>query len=87
LDLDCITHIKETIDKWELALRLAVIVNIIDYDTTRNFLEKILVNSVIRYWKNIGDTAKAVVFNDNNIANMITRAVETLKVKFVGEGQ
>jgi hypothetical protein len=49
LDLDCVTHIEEATDKWELALRLIVTVNKIDYDTLRNFLKKTLINSVSQY--------------------------------------
>jgi hypothetical protein len=33
------------------------------------------------------DTAKGAIFSDNDIGNMITRAIEALKVEFAGEGQ
>lgn len=37
LDIDCITNIKEAIDKWEITLRIAVAINKMDIEFGKTF--------------------------------------------------
>ncbi|GJW94617.1 hypothetical protein Tco_0174289, partial [Tanacetum coccineum] len=87
LDLDCVNNTKEAIDKWETALRTAVAINKMDIDTLKGFLERTLLNSALRFWQNISQSTKqTIIGTDNNLANIITRAVEALRLEFCGEG-
>lgn len=87
LDLDCVNNTEEAIDKWETALRTAVAINKMDKDILRGFLERTLLNSALRFWQNITEDTRNTIFeNDDNLANIITRAVEALRLEFCGEG-
>ncbi len=87
LDLDCVNNTEEAIDKWETAFRIAVSVNKMDIETIKGFLERTLLNSALRYWQNISPDAKQYIFNsDEDLANIITRAVEAFRLEFCGEG-
>lgn len=86
LDLDCTNNIEEVIDKWETTLRITITVNKMDYETAKHFIERSLVNSVLRFWQNINEGNKAIIFDtDNSILNLITRATEAIRLEFVGE--
>ena len=53
LNLDCVTNIEEAIDKWETAFRVTVSVNKMDIEIGKHFLERSLLNSVLRFWQNM----------------------------------
>ncbi|GJW94618.1 hypothetical protein Tco_0174290 [Tanacetum coccineum] len=87
LDLDCVNNTEEAIDKWETALRTTVAINKMDIYTLKGFLERILLKSALRFWQNISQSTKqTIIGTDNNLANIITRAVEALRLEFCGEG-
>jgi hypothetical protein len=87
LDVDCVNNTEEAIDKWETAFRIAVSVNKMDLDTIKGFLERTLLNSALRFWQNMHPDLKNTIFEMDNItANIITRAVETFRLEFCGEG-
>ncbi|GJY98856.1 hypothetical protein Tco_0516286 [Tanacetum coccineum] len=87
LDLDCVNNNEEAIDKWETALRTAIAINKMDIDTLKGFLERTLLNSALKFWQNISQSTKqTIIGTDNNLANIITRAVEALRLEFCGEG-
>ena len=44
-----VSNTEETIDKWETTLRLIATINKMDYDTTKGFIERTLVNSTLRF--------------------------------------
>ena len=76
----------EAIDKWETALRLVAAIYEMDYNTTKRFIEKTLVNSTLRFWKHLSIEIKNTIFSDNDSNNMITRAVEAFTLEFTGDG-
>ena len=49
LDLNCISNTEKTIDTWETALRLVTTINKMDYDTTKGFIERTLVNNTLQF--------------------------------------
>lgn len=58
-----------------------------DDESVKHFVERSLVNSALRYWQNLASETVATIFEtDKNIANIITRVVEVLKLEFCGEG-
>ena len=86
LDLDCVKNTEEAIDKWEIGLRLAVSINKLSYEESKGFLERSLVNSVSRYWKTLPEETKSIIFGEEqDINSMITRALELIRLEFVGE--
>ena len=53
-----------------------------DFTTTLSFLEKTLVNSASQFWKNLDEaTKKKVIGTDTNIANLISKVVETFRIE------
>ena len=56
LNLDCVTNVKEAIDKWETTFRVAISINKMDYEMAKVFTERTLVNSVLRFWKILDET-------------------------------
>ncbi|GJQ98094.1 hypothetical protein Tco_0009233 [Tanacetum coccineum] len=87
LDSDCVNNTEEAIDKRETALRTAVAINKMDTYTLKGFLERTLLNNALRFWQNISQNTKQTkIGTDSNFPNIITRAVEALRLEFCGEG-
>ncbi|KAL5834570.1 hypothetical protein ACOSQ4_014067 [Xanthoceras sorbifolium] len=87
LDLDCVSNVEEAIDKWETSLRIAVEINKMDFEITKRFLEKTLVNSASRFWQNMTEATKNVIFLADSPSQLITRAAEAFQLEFHGEGR
>lgn len=50
-----------------------------DYDRTNIVLEKTLVNSVIGYWRNLGEATRYSIYIYLVIGNIISKAVEVAR--------
>ena len=68
LDIDCTINTQEAIDKWETTLRISIAVNKMDFEISKLFLEKTLLNSVLRFWKNMSLETRNLIFMDDDIA-------------------
>jgi hypothetical protein len=56
-------------------------------EETKYFIERSLVNGALRFWQNLSEDSKKTIFeDDDNLANIITRASEAFRLEFVGEG-
>ena len=56
-------------------------INKMNFTTTLSFLKKTLVNSASRFWQNLDEATKQEVMGtDTNIANLISKAVETCRI-------
>ncbi|GKB79452.1 hypothetical protein Tco_0946347 [Tanacetum coccineum] len=87
IDLDCVNNTEEAINKWKTALGTAVAINKMDIDSLKGFLDRTILKSALRFWQNISQSTKqTIIGTDNNLENIITRAVEALRLEFCGEG-